>query len=142
MLEVVRFNNEEGPVTMEVFEIKKEIHALREFIKDKMIFHGTGKATFARIDKSLDEMLDKNEDDYENKINKSLIRLKFFGEGNRNENDKWLLPYCFDMWRLWKQKRLAYAGALKTLSIHCDEQGGDVGHAFYKWKKRAAERIA
>lgn len=47
LLEVVRYNNEEGPVMMEVFEIKKEVKALREFIKDKMIYHGTGKVTFA-----------------------------------------------------------------------------------------------
>ena len=89
--------NEEGPITMEVFELKKKEKALREFIKDKMISDETGgKVTFEKIDKDLDEKLNKNEDDYENKINKSLIRLKFFGEGNRKENDKWLLPYCFD----------------------------------------------
>ena len=135
--------NEEGPITMEVFELKKKEKALREFIKDKMISDETGgKVTFEKIDKDLDEKLNKNEDDYENKINKSLIRLKFFGEGNRKENDKWLLPYCFDQWKLWKKKRQAYAGALKTLSIHIDEQGGDVGHAFYKWRHKCAERIA
>lgn len=44
----------------------------------------------------MDDMLDAEEDKYQNGINKSLIRLKLFGEGNRNENDKWLLPYCFD----------------------------------------------
>lgn len=32
MLEVVRFMNEEGPVKMEIFEINKEIQALRSFI--------------------------------------------------------------------------------------------------------------
>lgn len=32
MLEIVRYMNEEGPVKMEVFEIKKEVRALRNFI--------------------------------------------------------------------------------------------------------------
>jgi hypothetical protein len=43
LLEVVRFNNEEGPITMEIFELKKKEKAYREFIKDKMISDGSGK---------------------------------------------------------------------------------------------------
>lgn len=103
-----------------------------------MIYHGTGKATPDLIDKSLDNMLNINEDSYENKINKSLIRLKFFGEGNRNENDKWLLPWCFDRWREFKKRRQAYAGALRFLSTNCADDGG-LKRAFLKWKKKVAQ---
>lgn len=37
MLETIRFNNEEGPVRIEVYKKHAEILALKEFILDKMI---------------------------------------------------------------------------------------------------------
>ena len=37
MLEVIRFNNEEGPVRIEVHHKKAEILALKEMIKDRQI---------------------------------------------------------------------------------------------------------
>ena len=37
MLEVIRFNNEEGPVRVEIHHKKAEILALKEMIKDKQI---------------------------------------------------------------------------------------------------------
>lgn len=140
--EVIRYCNEEGPLTMEIFELKKQEKALREFIKDKMIHDGTGKViTFDQIDKSLDEKLERNEEEYKQKVNRARIRLQLFGEGNRRENDKWLLPYCFDQWRIWKEKRKSYKNALKTVALHTGTLGGDLGHAFYLWKKKAHAKM-
>ena len=39
MLEVIRFNNEEGPKAMEVYEIESTISNLKIMIEDKMILN-------------------------------------------------------------------------------------------------------
>jgi len=68
-LEVKRFNNEEGPMRIEVNKKKAEILALRQMIKDKQILD----------DKCIDEILDENEEKYKVAIAKSLSRLNLHG---------------------------------------------------------------
>ena len=69
MLEVVRFNHEEGPVRIEIHKLKAQILALREMIKDKMLLD----------DKHINEILAETEDKYKYLVNKSRIRLGLFG---------------------------------------------------------------
>ena len=71
LLEVIRFNNEEGPVRIEVHKKKAEILALKEMIKDKMILD----------DKGINEILEENEEKYKVAVGKTLERLKLFGAG-------------------------------------------------------------
>ena len=66
---MIRFNNEEGPVRIEVFNKKAEILALKEMIMDKQILD----------DKNITEILDKNEEKYKVAVNRSLKRLNLFG---------------------------------------------------------------
>ena len=90
MLEVVRFNNEEGPVRMEVAKINQDVTNLRLMLKDKMIYP---------TDAELDAILGKNEERYKNLVDKSVCRLFLFGEGMRGENNEWLKPYCLNLWK-------------------------------------------
>jgi hypothetical protein len=69
MLEVIRFNNEEGPVRIEVHTLKAKILALREMIKDKQILD----------DKHINDILDENEEKYKGAVGKTLGRLNLFG---------------------------------------------------------------
>jgi chromosome condensin MukBEF ATPase and DNA-binding subunit MukB len=69
MLEVIRFNNEEGPVRIEVHTLKAKILALREMIKDKQILD----------DKNINDILDENEEKYKGAVSKTLGRLNLFG---------------------------------------------------------------
>ena len=85
-LEVIRFNNEEGPVRLQVEEIEKEIYNLKLMLKDKMIFN----------DDEIKSMLDKSEAAYRNKVEKSFCRMFIYGDGIRGENDDWLKAYCLD----------------------------------------------
>ena len=90
MLEVIRFNNEEGPVRLEVVKINQDVKNLALMLKDKMILP---------TDKEINNLLDQNEARYKNLIDKSFSRLFLFGEGNRGENYEWLKPYCLDLWK-------------------------------------------
>ena len=128
---MIRFNNEEGPVRIEVFHKKTEIMALREMIKDKMILD----------DKGIDEILNESEDKYKVAVNKTLARLKLFGQGVNKENDNWILPYCIDKWKLWLQERKSFKNALLLVQSHTE--GGndtDLGQAFRQWKRNITKR--
>lgn len=131
LLEVIRFNNEEGPVRIEVFNKKAEILALKEMIMDKQILD----------DKNITEILDENEDKYKVAINKAKIRLNLFGQGNRKENDNWILPYCIDKWKLWFQERKSWKHSLQMLESRTN--GGnvtDLEGAFKHWKRTVIKR--
>ena len=65
MLEVIRFNNEEGPMAMEVYEIEAEIRNLKIMLDDKMILN----------EDQMNKKLEENEQAYIDKINRAKIRL-------------------------------------------------------------------
>ena len=44
----------------------------------------------------IEKELEQVEENYMNKMEKSICRLIVFGEGNRFENDDYLKPYCLD----------------------------------------------
>lgn len=64
MLEVVRFQNEEGPVRLKVEERKQEVANLKTMIKDKMILD----------DQEISDVLEENEGSYKSKVQKALRR--------------------------------------------------------------------
>lgn len=95
-------------------------------IKDKMIMN----------DVQLDDAIQKDDEKYEYLVNKSKIRLGLFGEGNRNENDEWLKPYCIDRWRKWLEVRKQFGAILRKLKYCGNDESSVLGRAFIKWNKR------
>ena len=103
LLEVIRFNNEEGPVRLEDYKKHAEIKALEAMIKDKMILD----------DKHIKEILAENEEKYKAAVTKTLGRFKLFSQGINGENNNWILPYCIDKWKLWVGERKCFKNALE-----------------------------
>ena len=84
LLEVIRFQNEEGPVRLDVEKTRQEIANLKAMIKDKMILN----------DHEIIDVLDQNEQDYLDKVRKVFGRAKAHKDGF-----EWLKPYCLDKWK-------------------------------------------
>ena len=82
---------------LEVEKLFQEVQNLKQLLKDKRIY----------TEEELKEMLQQNEDKYENTIEKSVIRLMLFGDGKNKVNDDWLKPWCFDKWKQFlKEKKV------------------------------------
>ena len=64
LLEVIRFQNEEGPLRLKVEETKQEVANLKAMIKDKMILN----------DQEITDILEENENSYRSKVSKALRR--------------------------------------------------------------------
>lgn len=111
---------------LEVEKLFQEVQNLKQLLKDKRIY----------TEEELKEMLQQNEDKYENTIEKSVIRLMLFGDGKNKINDDWLKPWCFDKWRKFLKEK-------KVMHFHLDNcntiLGGDpnmsgLHTAFLKWR--------
>ena len=133
MLEVIRFNNEEGPMAMEVYEIEAEIRNLKIMLDDKMILN----------EDQMNKKLEENEQAYIDKINRAKIRLQLFGEGNDNVNDDWLKPWCLDTWKKFVKDRKKMAGRLHTMNAYV---GTDdicrLEHAIHRWRGTIKRQMA
>ena len=71
MLEVVRFNHEEGPIRMQTNNIKQDIANLRKFIKSKGLY----------TDRELNELMLYDNGCYRNLAEKTLCRVIVHRDG-------------------------------------------------------------
>jgi len=123
--EVVRMQNEEGPLALEICEIQNEIKNLKIMLKDKMIMN----------EQECRDAIEKDDERYEHLINKARLRMNIFGEGQDGKNDKWLLVYCLNTWKKWQHTRKNYGQALNMLKYHGADDGmNGLGHAFKHWE--------
>ena len=96
-------------------------------LKDKMILN----------EDEIKAMLDKDEDAYKNKVEKSFCRMFIYGDGIRGENDDWLKAYCLDQLKKYTKKRRDLGRAIRQLSILAgDDENSTLINAYNKWKRR------
>lgn len=69
-------------------------------------------------DDQIQDLLDKNEAAYRNKVEKSFCRMFIYGDGIRGENDDWLKAYCLDILKKFAKKRKDFGKAFRQLSIY------------------------
>ena len=80
----MRFNNEEGPIAVENYKLKKTIFNLKKLCEENGI-----PAEEVKL------MLQQNQKKNIKLIEKGICRLFC------HNNDLYLLPYCLDSWKKW-----------------------------------------
>ncbi|TNV87379.1 hypothetical protein FGO68_gene17557 [Halteria grandinella] len=115
------FNNQEGVVAVETFELRKELLAL----KTLCLQEGISRDKIERILLSVQE---RNLGLCMRTISRLLC--------NGNPEIK-VMPHCFDRWRQWVKLRKTYAYWLRYTSNFSNHRKLTMAKAFTQWKSQA-----
>ena len=130
LLEVIRFNNEEGPVRMETNAIKSQVVNLANLIKQKGLYN----------DQQLVDLLAYDNSCYRGLAEKSLCRLLVHRDANKGDSGAWVMPMCIDLLkRNVKGRRLARE-KLNVIVNALDPLKAGKANTFYLWRRKTMKK--